>query len=334
MFSTVVFLLSLCPQPNNMSTYQRILNCAKPALPKAAKTTLWLLKITIPVTFFVLVLNYTGYLEIISASVQPFFNLLGLPGESAFVLLTSVFTNIYSVVAVISTLGIPVREATILAIMSLVAHGFIIESAIIKKSGSSVIRMLTIRVVFSLVAGLFLNAVLPESTEVVEKQVIAQTGTFLVVLKNWSIDMFFLGLKIITLVSTLFIFQNLLEEFGVIAWLSKVMRPLMKILGLPESTSVSLIVVNTIGLAYGAAVILDQIDKGNMNREDADLLNHHAVISHSQVEDPLLFLALGITMHWLIWPRIILAILVVWLRKLERKILGNNKHVNKLAILR
>lgn len=303
----------------------RILKCIKPALPKAAKTTLWLLKITIPVTFVVLVLNYTGWLAQISAGLQPFFNLLGLPAESAFVLITSMLTNIYSVIAVISTLGIPVREATILAIMSLVAHGFIIESAIIKKSGSSVIRMLTIRLVFSLIAGLFLNAILPQGEVLVQKHMVASEQNFVIVLKEWAVNMLFLGLKIISLVSILFIFQNILEEFGIIAWISKAMKPLMRVLGLPESTSVSLIVVNTIGLAYGAAVVLDQLDKNKMNRKDADLLNHHAVISHSQIEDPLLFLALGLTIHWIIWPRIILAIAAVWLRKLELKIKNSRK---------
>lgn len=303
----------------------RILHCIKPALPKATKTTIWLLKITIPVTFLVLVLNYTGWLAQISAGLQPFFNVLGLPAESAFVLITSMLTNIYSVIAVISTLGIPIREATILAIMSLVAHGFIIESAIIKKSGSSVIRMLTIRVVFSLIAGLFLNAILPQGEILVQKQIVSDEQNFILVLKEWGVNMLFLGLKIISLVSILFIFQNILEEFGIIAWISKAMKPLMRVLGLPESTSVSLIVVNTIGLAYGAAVVLDQLDKNKMNRKDADLLNHHAVISHSQIEDPLLFLALGITIHWIIWPRIILAIAAVWLRKLELKIKNSRK---------
>src|SRR6056297_3033786 len=266
-------------------SFHRILKCIKPALPKAAKTTIWLLKITIPVTFFVLVLNYTGWLAQISSGLQPFFNLLGLPAESA----------------------------------------------IIKKSGSSVFRMLTIRVIFSLIAGLFLNAILPQGEVLVQNEITVSNQSFPVVLKNWAVDMFFLGLKIISLVSILFIFQNILEEFGIIAWISRIMRPLMRILGLPESTSVSLIVVNTIGLAYGAAVVLDQLDKNKMNRKDADLLNHHAVISHSQIEDPLLFLALGITIHWLIWPRIILAILVVWLRKLELRLKKSRQGKVQLA---
>jgi hypothetical protein len=55
-------------------------------------------------------------------------------------------------------------------------------------------------------------------------------------------------------------------------------------------------------------------------REDADLLNHHIALSHSQLEDPLLFLTLGYAIHWLIWPRILIAIASVWLRKAELKI--------------
>jgi hypothetical protein len=55
-----------------------------------------------------------------------------------------------------------------------------------------------------------------------------------------------------------------------------------------------------------------------MTKEDADLLNHHISISHSQLEDPLLFLTLGYTLHWLIWPRVIVAIAAVWLKKFAR----------------
>ncbi|MFR2509643.1 hypothetical protein [Odoribacter laneus] len=50
------------------------------------------------------------------------------------------------------------------------------------------------------------------------------------------------------------------------------------------------------------------------------MLNHHLAVSHSQVEDPLLFMVIGLPVWWLIIPRLILAILVVWERKLEWRI--------------
>jgi len=127
-------------------------------------------------------------------------------------------------------------------------------------------------------------------------------------------------LKILILVNILLIFQRILDEFGWIGAIEKPLSPFMKIMGLPRSTTLSWVVANLIGLAYGSAIMIDESEKGKMNREDADLLNHHVSLSHSQLEDPLLFLTLGYAIHWLIWPRIIIAIAAVWLRKAELKI--------------
>jgi hypothetical protein len=93
----------------------------------------------------------------------------------------------------------------------------------------------------------------------------------------------------------------------------------MRVFGLPVSASLSWLVANLIGLAYGSAVMIEESEKGRLNRQDADLLNHHIALSHSQLEDPLLFLTLGYTLHWLIWPRILIAFAAVWLRRLSSR---------------
>jgi hypothetical protein len=109
--------------------------------------------------------------------------------------------------------------------------------------------------------------------------------------------------------------QKLLEEFGIIKALNTPLKPFMKVMGLPRSTTFSWIVANVLGLAYGSAIIMEEVEEGKMSRKDADLLNHHIVVSHSQLEDPLLFAAIGVPLFWIIWPRVVLAIIVVWLRK-------------------
>jgi hypothetical protein len=63
--------------------------------------------------------------------------------------------------------------------------------------------------------------------------------------------------------------------------------------------------------------MISETEEGKLSREDADLLNHHIAISHSQLEDPLLFVAIGFPLGILIWPRILLAIIYVWIRKFE-----------------
>jgi len=297
---------------------KRLKQCVVKPMPAAFKTIKWLLKITIPVSLLVFVLNYTGVLGYVSNFVAPFFELMGLPGESAFVLLTSVFTNIYSVIAVITTLGMETRDATILAVMCLISHGFIIETAVLKKTGSSAVRMLLVRILSSLVAGYVLNLIMPSMAGFVSgSSSIVKDVTFLGQFTEWGIDIALLSVKITVLVVLLMILQQILVEFGITKILAKVLRPFLIIMGLPEGVSFSWIVANTLGLAYGSAVMIDQVENGHMTKYDADKLNHHIAVSHSQLEDPLLFVAIGLPFWWLVIPRVVLAIIVVWIRNIE-----------------
>jgi hypothetical protein len=142
------------------------------------------------------------------------------------------------------------------------------------------------------------------------------------VLIDWVYSMIHTIIKIIILINLLNILQKLLEEYGITQWLTKPLRPLIKLFGLPQSTAFGWIVANTLGLAYGSAVMISLVEDKKLNKKDADILNHHNAISHSQLEDPLLFTTFGFSMFWLIIPRLLVAILCVWLRRLELYIKG------------
>ena len=304
------------------SSIQRLNRCVNKALPKGMKTAWWLIKITVPVSFGVMLLEYFGILALMAQYTGPVFRHIGLPGVSAIVLVTSIFTNIYSVVAVLSLLQLPIREGIIIGTMCLVSHGFLIETAVMKRTGSSAVRMLLLRLTGSLVIGWMLNLLMPGSMSPDSHAVIHHQEQFSVAFMSWLNSITRTTLKILILVNLLLIFQRILDEFGWIGAIEKPLSPLMKIFGLPRSTTLSWVVANLIGLAYGSAIMIDESEKGRMNREDADLLNHHVSLSHSQLEDPLLFLTLGYAIHWLIWPRIIIAIAAVWLRRAELRILA------------
>jgi len=310
---------------NNSDTLLRLKHSITTAFPKGMKTAWWLIKITVPVSFGVMLLDYFGILALMAKYTGPLFSHLGLPGVSAIVLITSIFTNIYSVVAVLSVLDLPMREGIILATMCLVSHGFIIETAVMKRTGSSAMRMLLVRLTGSIAVGWMLNMVMPGSLSNTIVVIADQHQEFGLVFMNWLSSVSITMLKILILVNVLLIFQQVMEEFGWIGAIEKPLSPLMKLFGLPRSTTLSWVVANLIGLAYGSAIMIEESEKGKMNREDADLLNHHVSLSHSQLEDPLLFLTLGYAIHWLIWPRIIIAIAAVWFRKAELKFLAAYK---------
>lgn len=286
------------------------------SFPKAWKTAMWLLKIMLPVTFGVLILDYTGILEIIASWFAPFFELIGLPGKSALVLLSSVFANIYSAIAVITTLGFEYRSALILAVMCLVSHAFIVEAVVIRKTGSNIFYMLGLRLLMSVVAGVLLNAILPDFEGTIGMQLASEGTAFGEMFFAWFKSSVALIIKVIVLIVGLMFLQKLLEEFGVINKLIKLLKPIMKIMGLPEKTTFSWIVANVLGLGYGSAIIINEVEEGKMDKKSVELLNNHLVISHSILEDPLLFAAIGLPLGWLILPRMLLAIAVVWLRRL------------------
>lgn len=310
-------------EQQNLTFIDRILYCIKEALPQGVKTAIWLLKITIPVSFGVLLLDYFGGLEFIAQYTTPLFKFIGLPGVAAIVIITSVFTNIYSVVAVLTALALPVRDGTIIAVMCLISHGFIIETAVLKKTGSSSIRMILLRLMSSFIVGWVLNKMMPGNASIGELININKNLIFHEVLVDWFYLISKTIVKILVLVNLLLILQKILEEFKLIKLLERPLKPIMKFFGLPEQTTFSLIVANTLGLAYGSAVMINQVKEGKMMKKQADLLNHHISLSHSQLEDPLLFLTLGYSLPWLILPRVVIGIIAVWIRKIEIRIKQN-----------
>lgn len=292
------------------------------ALPSAFKTVAWLLSLMIPISLLVTLLQYYGIISLAAGLLNPLFHLLGLSGECAFVFLTSIFLNIYSAIAVIASLSLSMREITIVALMCLISHNMIIETIIQNKTGSSGIKMVFIRLFSSIIGALLLNYLLPvDNVKAISQQMIqSQANTILLVVEEWGIKMFFLSIKVIVFVSGLMILQKILEKSGIIEMISRLLAPLLKIMGLPVRTSFLWIVANVLGLAYGSAIMIDELEKGKISREENDLLNHHVAVSHSLLEDTLLFMTIGVSAFWITIPRVLIAIAVVWMYRIWKRI--------------
>jgi hypothetical protein len=300
-------------------TIKRIAQSFSRALPKALKSAWWLLKIMIPVSLAVSILQYIGILGVISDFLNPLFRVVGLPGESALVFITSALINIYACIAVIGTMMLNMREITILALMCLISHNMIVETAIQKKTGSSALRTVLVRLTSSLVAALFLNWALPRELSNVPGiyRELDSSQSLLTLFLNWGQSSLWLIVKITLIVSGLLCLQKLFEEFGLLEYPVKFLSPYMRVMGLPEKTSFQWLIGYIIGLAYGAAVMFEEVGSGRLPRDDADFLNQHLAVSHSQLEDTLLFVSIGAGVLWITLPRFVLAVAVVWLYHFE-----------------
>ena len=293
---------------------ERILGCLKRAFPKALKTSFWILKITLPISLLVSVLSYFGLLNAISVFLTPAFKVIGLRGEAAIAFVTGVFLNIYSVIAVLSQLTLTLREVTIIAVMSLIAHNLIVETTVQSKTGSKAWHMVALRLGMA-----FCLYAKPNSSPL--DQAFGhpanheQTLSLVAHLQGWLFSAFRMIFKIIVLIFLLMVLQEVLREFNLIEVLTAPVSPVIRFLGLPQSTTFLWIIANTLGLAYGSAVMLDEVSQGRIRKPEADLLNYHIAISHSNLEDLLLFAAIGVSIPWMLGIRLIIAALAVWARR-------------------
>lgn len=301
----------------HLSTGKRISRCFTSSLKPAFKTIRWLLSIMIPVSFAVMLLDYSGFLFWLAGYTGPIARLLGLRGESILVLLSSGLLNIYSAVATIQSLTFTPREITILALMCLIAHNLIVETAVQKKTGSSALWMVTLRIGVALIGGFLLNLILPgKSTAVVSQALVHVQLPFLNIFYPWVLSTLWLIAKAIIIIIGLNFLQRVMDEFSITIWLSKLMSPILKLFGLPEQASFMWLIANIIGLAWGSAILIEQAEQGKINKLEVNLLNRHIAISHSLLEDTLLFVAIGVSAVWIIFPRLILALIVVWIYRL------------------
>lgn len=289
-----------------------------PAIKKAWSTTLWLLKMILPISLAVRFLDYYGALEYLAEFLDPLFTNMGLPGSTAIVFITSIFLPLYAPLAIITSMSITLRELTILALMCQLAHNLPVESAIQARTGTSFWGMSILRISMSIITAFILNLILPQDMgmPVFVQTDIASVASIGELLLLWLKSSINISILILVIIFSLNLLYNILNSYHLISKLSKGIEPILKFFGLSPNTGFLWLIGYIVGLAYGGALMMEQMKNGKVSRTEANLLNHHLAISHSILEDNLLFVALGVSLWWILAVRLTLAWIVVWLRKL------------------
>jgi len=299
-------------------TWQRIVGCVKEVLPSTTRTCIWIIKITVGVSLAMMLLKYFDILPWISNAVSPVFKIFGLPGAAALAYVSGYFVNVYSCIAVMTTLDLDWRALTILCTMVMCSHSMVLETAVLKKTGASGVRMVIVRTLSAFILGILLNLILPGSAGLSDVYAVeGEKLPFLETLWEWFLSALKLVVMMVAIIYSLNILQRLLREFGIMEKIALVFRPLMYVFGLPSSTVFLWIVANIIGLGYGAAAMLDEMGRGEVSHRDVLLLDTHICISHSNLEDLLLLTACGAVWWIMLLARWAMSIFLVWEQRLE-----------------
>jgi len=272
-----------------------------------------MLKILVPISLFTALLEYSGWIYKIGFLLEPGMNLLNLPPIAILPLMVGLLTGIYGCIAAMVVLPLTQDQMTLIAIFILISHNLIQEGVIQGKSGMHPFKATVLRLSASIITVLMVSLFLQmEITGLAPKDAaIAAHPPLLIVLQSWWVAMFYLSLKIFAIIMVLMILLESLKSFNMIQHFVKIINPLLIVMGLSQRVGVLWLTATVFGIAYGGAVIVEEAKEGHLTKKELERLHLSIGINHSMVEDPALFLALGLSAFWLWIPRLITAVVAV-----------------------
>ncbi|MBB6453593.1 hypothetical protein HNQ94_002042 [Salirhabdus euzebyi] len=262
-------------------------------------------KIIFPVTLVITILSHTPIFPIVIGWLEPLMNLLGLPGEAAVPIVLGNFLNLYAGIGAIVTFDFTVKEVFIMAMMLSFSHNLFIESSLASKVGVNFWLISGIRMGLAILSAVMINLFWDGGQEMAQYGLIAAQEapetwwaiTFLG-MKTAAIAILQLGLIVIPLM----IVMQWLREKGYFQVFSRWLAPFTKVLGVDKNTSMTLVTGLTIGLAYGAGLMIQAVKEDGISKKDMTLVLIFLVSCHAVVEDTLVFAPLGIPL----WPLLVI----------------------------
>jgi len=214
-------------------------------------------------------------------------------------------------------------QMTLMAVFILIAHNMVQEGIIQGKSGinpwkATFIRLFTAALTAAALAPLLIGG---EPSAAGDPAVLfSQVKSLQDRVLDWTFSMLGLGFKILLIILTIMTFLEVMKVKGWINGLVRFLSPVLRIMGLSREVGFAWLTGAIFGLAYGGSVIIQESRAGHLSREDIETLHLSIGINHAMVEDPALFLSLGLSPFWLWIPRVAVAIIVTRLFTLWRKI--------------
>lgn len=140
--------------------YKRITTTFWRGFRNSIKTFLKVLKIILPITLLIVLLNQTPYIKYISTLLEPIMSIFGLSGNAALPLFLGMFAGVTDSTAAIIALGLPIREITIVGVMVGLCNSVIAETLIFKKFSRHYWKTAIIRILVAFSTGFLLKFVI------------------------------------------------------------------------------------------------------------------------------------------------------------------------------
>ncbi|PCF96038.1 hypothetical protein CPA45_09645 [Vreelandella nigrificans] len=303
-------------------------------LKDALRVYVTLLKILIPALLIVKGLELLGVVDWLGAVLAPLMNILGLPEQLGVVWAAALFTNLYTAIAVFfqvaGDMSLSVEQVTVLGALMLVGHSIPVEGAVAKRAGVPWWATLLLRVGGALLLAWLLHCfysyfgLLQEPIALVWQPSFSSAPT----LSGWVVTQLETLVLIFVIILALIVLLKVLQKLGLERWIHLGLLPLLKLLGIGRSAANVTVIGFTLGLSYGAGLLIRDVQNGVLSKRDSTLALCFLGLCHSVIEDTLLILMLGADISGILWARLLFAVIVTaviarWPRPIAR--LGERK---------
>jgi hypothetical protein len=288
---------------------------------KGLRGFVWMIKILLPISLLTALLQWSGWLNRIDFIIEPITGLLSLPPMAALPLIIGMLANIYAGIAAMVVLPLTREQMTLIAIFLLIAHNLIQEGAVQAKSGIHPLKATLFRLGAGILTVMAVAPMLPAETAdpLLANPALTIAPPLLSMLQSWAWATLRLLLKIFIIIMSILVLLEVLKQLGWVDVLVQALSPFLAALGLSRKVGILWMTAAIFGLAYGAAVIVEEAQRGDLTKDELELLHLSIGINHSMVEDPTLFLSLGLSAFWLWVPRLLVAIVAVRILSLWRR---------------
>ena len=280
---------------------------------KGWRAFLWMMKIIVPISFLTTLLQWSGWLASLDFVLRPVMALMSLPSLAAFPLLIGMLTGIYGAIAVMIVLPFTTAQMTLMGIFLLMAHNLIQEGIIQAKSGIHPLKATCFRIFMAAVTVMIVAPMFQGSAVLGGPSTLAAAvpPSFYEAMQEWVVATAYLMIKVFFIIMVLLTFLEILKAMGWITYVVRIFSPLLVLMGLDQKVGILWMTAIVFGLAYGGAVIVEEAQSGHLTKDELEILQLSIGINHSMVEDPMLFVAIGLSAFWLYVPRLLMAIVSV-----------------------
>jgi hypothetical protein len=121
------------------------------------KTSLKIIKVSVPLYVAVTLLKGTPVLDLLGKVFAPVMGVFGLPGEAAFAFVAAFLLNLYAAIAVLAPLHLTAFQVTQCGLMMGIAHNLVVEGGVLSTTGARGGVLTACRLVIACAAGLLLR---------------------------------------------------------------------------------------------------------------------------------------------------------------------------------